>query len=146
MQRVKTRRLPPLLRSCWITLNATFQKRLLPFEITPDQYIVLRWLYERGDMETNQVTLATLMFTDANNISSLIDRMMKSGLLHRKASSKDSRMKCLSLTETGREKFKKTSPIARSLEKEVLKDLKVEEKEIFLQLLSRLSSFLNQSA
>jgi DNA-binding MarR family transcriptional regulator len=119
---------------------------LLPFEITPDQYIVLRWLYERGDMETNQITLATLMFTDANNISSLIDRMMKSGLLNRKASSKDSRMKCLSLTEAGREKFKKTSPVARSLEKEVLKDLKVGEKEIFLQLLSRLSSFLNQSA
>ncbi|MDG1139178.1 MAG: MarR family transcriptional regulator [Opitutales bacterium] len=146
MHKENARRLPTLLRSCWITLNATFQKRLLPFEITPDQYIALRWLYERGDKETNQVTLATLMCTDANNISGLISRMITSGLLQRKASIKDNRMKCLNLTAAGREKFKKTIPVARFLEKEVLADLRGQEREIFLRLLSRLSSFLNHSA
>ena len=146
MRNDKNRRLPPLLRSCWIKLNTTFQKRLLPFGITPDQYTALRWIYERRAKETNQVTLAALMFTDANNISGLLSRMVKSGLIERKISSSDHRMKSLKLTPAGLKKFKVTRPVALSLEKEVLADLNPTDKETFLHLLNRLSSHLNHSA
>ena len=145
MQRDKIRRLPPLLRSCWIKLNTAFQKRLLPFGITPDQYTALRWIYERGSKETNQVTLAALMFTDANNISSLLSRMVKSGLVERMVSSSDHRMKYLKLTPAGLKKFKATRPVALSLEKEVLTGLNSADKETFLPLLNRLSSYLHHS-
>ena len=145
MQRDKIRRLPPLLRSCWIKLNTAFQKRLLPFGITPDQYTALRWIYERDSKETNQVTLAALMFTDANNISSLVSRMVKSGLVERMVSSSDHRMKYLKLTPAGLKKFKATRPVALSLEKEVLTGLNSADKETFLPLLNRLSSYLHHS-
>jgi DNA-binding MarR family transcriptional regulator len=145
MQRDKIRRLPPLLRSCWIKLNTAFQKRLLPFGITPDQYTALRWIYERDSKETNQVTLAALMFTDANNISSLLSRMVKSGLVERMVSSSDHRMKYLKLTPAGLKKFKATRPVALSLEKEVLTGLNSADKETFLPLLNRLSSYLHHS-
>jgi DNA-binding MarR family transcriptional regulator len=145
MQKDKIRRLPPLLRSCWIKLNTAFQKRLLPFGITPDQYTALRWIYERDSKETNQATLAALMFTDANNISSLLSRMVKSGLIERMVSSSDHRMKYLKLTPAGLKKFKATRPVALSLEKEVLTGLNSADKETFLPLLNRLSSYLHHS-
>ena len=145
MRRDKNRRLPPLLRSCWIKLNTAFQKRLLPFGITPDQYTALRWIYERDSKETNQATLAALMFTDANNISSLLSRMVKSGLIERMVSSSDHRMKYLKLTPAGLKKFKATRPVALSLEKEVLTGLNSADKETFLSLLNRLSSYLHRS-
>ena len=145
MRKDKNRRLPPLLRSCWIKLNTTFQKRLLPFGITPDQYTALRWIYERDSKETNQVTLAALLFTDANNISSLLSRMVKSGLVERMVSSSDHRMKYLKLTPAGLKKFKITRPVALSLEKEVLTGLNSADKETFLSLLNRLSSYLHCS-
>ena len=145
MRRDKNRRLPPLLRSCWIKLNPSFQKRLLPFGITPDQYTALRWIYERDSKETNQATLAALMFTDANNISSLLSRMVKSGLIERMVSSSDHRMKYLKLTPAGLKKFKATRPVALSLEKEVLTGLNSADKETFLSLLNRLSSYLHRS-
>jgi DNA-binding MarR family transcriptional regulator len=145
MQKDKIRRLPPLLRSCWIKLNTAFQKRLLPFGITPDQYTALRWIYERDSKETNQATLAALMFTDANNISSLLSRMVKSGLIERMVSSSDHRMKYLKLTPAGLKKFKATRPVALSLEKEVLTGLNSADKETFLSLLNRLSSYLHRS-
>jgi DNA-binding MarR family transcriptional regulator len=145
MRRDKNRRLPPLLRSCWIKLNTAFQKRLLPFGITPDQYTALRWIYERCGEETNQVTLAALMFTDANNISGLLSRMVKSGLIKRMVSSSDHRMKYLKITPAGLKKFNATRPVALSLEEEVLAGLNTADKETFLHLLNRLSSDLHHS-
>ena len=145
MRRDKNRRLPPLLRSCWIKLNTTFQKRLLPFGITPDQYTALRWIYERCGEETNQVTLAALMFTDANNISGLLSRMVKSGLIKRMVSSSDHRMKYLKITPAGLKKFNATRPVALSLEEEVLAGLNTADEETFLHLLNRLSSDLHHS-
>ena len=93
MQEEQQRRLPPLLRNCWNKLNASFKKRLLQIGITPDQYIVLRWLYEKHGEEINQSRLAKLMFTDANNISSLTSRMEKAGLLKRYKFQKRSKTK-----------------------------------------------------
>ena len=145
MRRDKNRRLPPLLRSCWIKLNTTVQKRLLPFGITPDQYTALRWIYERCGEETNQVTLAALMFTDANNISGLLSCMVKSGLIKRMVSSSDHRMKYLKITPAGLKKFNATRPVALSLEEEVLAGLNTADKETFLHLLNRLSSDLHHS-
>lgn len=145
MRRDKNRRLPPLLRSCWIKLNTAFQKRLLPFGITPDQYTALRWIYERCGEETNQVTLAALMFTDANNISGLLSRMVKSGLIKRMVSSSDHRMKYLKITPAGLKKFNATRPVALSLEEEVLAGLNTADEETFLHLLNRLSSDLHHS-
>mgnify|MGYP001158867279 FL=1 len=145
MQGLQEQRLPPLLRNCWIKLNSAFQKRLQPLGITPDQYIVLRWLYEKQSFQINQSDLAKLMFTDANNISDLTLRMEKANLIRRSISGSDKRQKVLQLTKLGESKFHESKPIAKSLESKVLAALNPSEKEDFKSLLSRLSSFLNQS-
>ena len=75
--------LPPLLRSCWIKLNATFQNQVAKIGLTPDQYTVLRWLNELDHETVSQKDLKRLMFTDANNIAALVKRMESSGLIKR---------------------------------------------------------------
>ena len=145
MQGLQEQRLPPLLRNCWIKLNSALQKRLQPLGITPDQYIVLRWLNEKQSFQINQSDLAKLMFTDANNISGLTLRMEKANLIRRSISASDRRQKVLQLTTLGESKYQESKPVAKSLESEVLAVLSPSEKEDFKLLLSRLSSFLNLS-
>lgn len=135
--------LPPLLRACWIKLNSTFQKRLSELKITPDQYIVLRWLTERTSNSTSQSVLARLMFTDANNISALIKRMENHGLLNRYTSENDKRVKILRITERGKNKFKLGKEIATNLENQSLSGLSEKEKIEFNFLLGKLNELLN---
>jgi DNA-binding MarR family transcriptional regulator len=85
------------------------------------------------------------MFTDANNISGLLSRMVKSGLIKRMVSSSDHRMKYLKITPAGLKKFNATRPVALSLEEEVLAGLNTADEETFLHLLNRLSSDLHHS-
>ena len=142
MQEEQQRSLPPLLRNCWNKLNASFKKRLLQIGITPDQYIVLRSLYEKHGEEINQSRLAKLMFTDANNISSLTSRMEKAGLLKRTNSKSDRRQKFLQITSLGKANFQACQPIAERLENEVLSGLNDKDQKDFKSLLSRLKVFL----
>ena len=136
--------LPPLLRSCWIRLNAIFQSRLQPIGITPDQYIALRWLHERKSQKTNQKILANLMFTDANNISNLISRMEKSRLIERFSCANDRRKKFLRATSFGLSKFVEAQPLAKSLERLALESINQNERKDFLQLMSKLNQFFKK--
>ena len=137
--------LPPLLRACWIKLNSTFQKRLYELKITPDQYIVLRWLNERTNEQTTQSTLANLMYTDANNISALIIRMENLGFLSRLTNPNDRRKKIIQISPKGIEKFNRARKVARLLEKQALSGFCEKEKLEFNMLLGRLNEFLNKS-
>lgn len=139
------RRFPPLLRSCWIKLNATLQKRLQGLGITPDQYIALRWMHEMFPQKLNQVALAKLMYTDANNISGLISRMENEKLVERTSSINDKRQKTLNITPHGKSKFLAAQPIAQSLEKEVVSSIVQKNQDAFLLLLCRLNRLLNKN-
>jgi DNA-binding MarR family transcriptional regulator len=139
------RRFPPLLRSCWIKLNATLQKRLQGLGITPDQYIALRWMHEMFPQKLNQVALAKLMYTDANNISGLISRMENEKLVERTSSINDKRQKTLNITPHGKSKFLAAQPIAQSLEKEVVSSIVQKNQDGFLLLLCRLNRLLNKN-
>ena len=135
---------PSALRACWIKLNTTFAKKLQKVGITPDQYSVLRWIYE--SMEKNQLCqkdLTELMFTDPNNIASLVKRMEKANLIYRKDDSQDKRKKILISTKLGEQKREEAKEIAENLETQTLKSFSPEEKKIFLETLGRMSAYLN---
>ena len=135
---------PSALRACWIKLNTTFSKKLQKVGITPDQYSVLRWIYE--SMEKNQLCqkdLTELMFTDPNNIASLVKRMERANLIYREDDSKDKRKKILFSTKLGEQKREEAKTIAENLETQTLKSFSPEEKKIFLETLGRMSAYLN---
>jgi len=135
--------LPPLLRKCWMRLNALFQKRVAKVGLTPDQYIALRWLNEFPEGSVNQTTLKKLMFTDPNNITGLMGRMEKLGLLERRPDASDRRKKLLYCTAKGQDLFCKAKVIANQLEEEVLSVLTNEERTEFLGLLGQINRFFD---
>jgi DNA-binding MarR family transcriptional regulator len=120
---------PPSLRACWIKLNGEFQKRLLPIGLTPDQYTALRWLNESKEDAICQKDLAKLMFTDPNNISGLVKRMESTGMLCRKNSNHDKRIKLLEITHKGKNLLSLATPVAKRLENETLIKLEYKRKK-----------------
>ena len=117
----RRRRLPPLLRKAWLKLNAVFLRRISPIGLTPDQYIVLRWLTEKGDPGLTQRELS--------------DWMEKAGWISRRPRSNDLRTKEVTPTKHGLRLFAEARSHALSLEENVLDILTEKEREIFLALL-----------
>src|SRR5438874_6825302 len=97
------RRLPPLLRQAWYSLNQAFRRRIAHLGITPDQFTVMRTLLETGGI--TQSDLTNQMSSDPNTVASLLERMEKSGLLERRRHEKDRRARRLHLKSQGKRKY-----------------------------------------
>ena len=136
-------KLPPLLRKCWMRLNAIFQRRMSAIGLTPDQYIALRWLSELPEGSVHQTTLKRLMFTDPNNIAGLVGRMEGLRLIERKTDPSDRRKKLLYRTRKGEVLFDEARVIAKDLEREVLSVLSKKEEADFLLLLGKINRFFD---
>ena len=135
--------LPPLLRECWNRLNSTFMKKVKKVGLTPDQYIVLRWIHELPTGTVSQSKLASLMSTDANNIAGLIKRMSGLRLIDRKKDPLDKRQNLISTTDNGSKLFRQGKKIAEKLEKDSLACFTDDEKDHFLCLLEQLTIKIN---
>jgi DNA-binding MarR family transcriptional regulator len=131
------------LRACWIKLNSTFGKRLQPTGITPDQYSVLRWIHELDQKAIYQKDLAKLLFTDPNNIASLLYRMEKNGLIKRNPVHSDKRKKLVVATKLGKEKWQLCRQIALDVEKALTSTLSTEERTFISSTLKQISNYLN---
>jgi DNA-binding MarR family transcriptional regulator len=68
------------------------------FELAPQQMIALRML---GAGPRKMSDLAQALFCDNSNVTGIVDRLEERGLLRRKASKKDRRVKWLVLTKEG---------------------------------------------
>jgi DNA-binding MarR family transcriptional regulator len=133
------RRLPPLLRKAWYSMNQAFRRRLSGEGITPDQFTALRWLAEKEGTQITQKNLTDLMSSDPNTIASLVKRMEDSNLLMREVSKKDRRANHLKLTQSGKTVHKRARQLAIELQEEVLCDLSGSESDRFLRLLEKVA-------
>ncbi|MBT5379411.1 MAG: MarR family transcriptional regulator, partial [Opitutae bacterium] len=133
------RRLPPLLRKAWYSMNQAFRRRLSGEGITPDQFTALRWLAEKEGTQITQKNLTDLMSSDPNTIASLVKRMEDSNLLMREVSKKDRRANHLKLTQFGKAVHKRARQLAIELQEEVLCDLSGSESDRFLRLLEKVA-------
>ena len=143
MNKRKQKTFPPALRACWIKLNSTFGKKLQPTGITPDQYSVLRWIHELDQKAIYQKDLAKLLFTDPNNIASLLYRMEKNGLIKRNSVHSDKRKKLVVATKLGKEKWLLCRQIALDVEKALTSTLSTEERTFISSTLKQISNYLN---
>lgn len=129
------RRLPPLLRRAWFSLNQAFRRRIAHLGLTPDQYTALRTLAEAGRAGLNQQALTRLMSSDPNTITSLLERMEAAALVRRGADAADRRMRRVQLAPAGRRRFTQAQKLALALQAEVLGSLAAGEREHFLERL-----------
>ena len=116
----RPRRLPPILRRAWYSLNQAFRHRIAHLGITPDQYSILRWLQEGDARGLTQQTITDLMASDPNTITSILQRMEKAGLIERRAHESDKRARRVCVHPKGREAFAEAYEIATELQREAL--------------------------
>ena len=133
------RRLPPLLRKAWLTLNTVFLRRVSDIGLTPDQYIALRWLTEKGESGLTQRELSDWMTSDPNTIASLLSRMEKAGWVRRSTSKEDRRTKNVLSTEAGRKIFETARERALVLESNALEVFSEKEQASFLDSLEKVA-------
>jgi DNA-binding MarR family transcriptional regulator len=125
------RRLPPLLRRAWYSLNQAFRRRIAPLGITPDQFTVMRTLLESEGLTQRELTQR--MSSDPNTVASLVERMEAAGLLERRPHEKDRRAHRLRLLPVGQRKYQAARKIAIALQSEVLGALPEDRREQFLE-------------
>src|SRR3954471_19943156 len=140
------RRLPPLLRRAWYSLNQAFRRRIAHLDITPDQFTVLRTLLESDPAGITQRDLAHLITSDPNTIGSLLERMQAAGLVVRKPHEKDRRAHRIQLAASGRRKYLAARKIAIALQSEVLLVLPEAEREKFLENLALVADGCRKAA
>jgi len=140
------RRLPPLFRRAWYSLNQAFRRRIAHLDLTPDQYTVLRNLFEAGPQGVTQSELASNMSSDPNTVASLVDRMERADLLHRQTDPDDRRARRLRLAPDGRKKFRLALSLANQLQREVLAPLSPTEAAYFFTVLDKIATACRNAA
>jgi DNA-binding MarR family transcriptional regulator len=126
------RRLPPLLRRAWYSLNQAFRRRIIHLDITPDQFTALRILGEHDQKGLSQRQLTELMSSDPNTVASLVERMESSGLIQRRQHETDKRANRIKLRAKGKKTYSIAREIAVTLQQEVLLPLPSERRDAFL--------------
>ena len=130
------RRLPPLLRRCWFSLNQAFRRRIIFTGVTPDQFTVLRTLVESDPKGLTQRDIADMISSDPNTIASLLERMQASGLVERQKHETDRRAHRIIVLPHGRKTYKTIRAIALELQTEILSVLPEPRREEFLENLA----------
>ena len=123
-------------------LNYTLMRRLADLKLSPDQYVVLRWLAEAiasGLPGLSQKDLCERMTSDPNTIAAMMGRMEKAALIHRDPDPRDRRSRIVSPTAEGRKIFKIARERALALEKEALRGLSTAERTKFIDVLASLA-------
>ena len=80
----------------------------LGFNITVDQWLVMKHLYEHGEMK--QIELAELIFKDNPTLTRIIDLLCDKGLMQRTMHHADRRSFLVSLTKEGTKKVEQLKP------------------------------------
>src|ERR1051325_11544148 len=140
------RRLPPLLRRSWYSMNQALRRRILHLEITPDQFTALRILGEADGKGLSQRELTELMSSDPNTVASLVERMEDNGLIQRKTHEKDRRAHRIKLLAKGKRTYAAAREVAVQLQKDILSSLPSDRCEPFLQELTIVADACRRAA
>lgn len=108
------------------------------FELTPQQYNVLRILYVRGEQGLCNTDIASLMVTRVPDMTRLIDRMARDGLLERRRSEFDRRMVKIHLLPRGRERCQRIDAPLVKMTQDLMKHYSREEQSQLKRLLDKL--------
>ena len=107
---------------------------------------MLRTVLEGDPNGLTQRQLTKLITSDPNTIASLLERMDVAGLLERKPHETDRRAHRIRLKAAGQRKYAEIREIANALQAEALSVLPAEQREDFLENLSRVADACRAAA
>ena len=120
------------------------EKFFRSFGLTDVQYNLLALLMEQGENgELSQVELSGMMLVNRANITMLVDRMERSGLVRRISSASDRRVKMVAATVDGKKRYMEADREYMRRINEVTAVLRHDEKEQLISLLERIRTALS---
>lgn len=120
---------------------AIFLEETAAFDITPVQYAILAGV--RSHPGVDQVSLARLIGFDRTTIGGVIDRLEKKGLVERRLSPSDRRIRLLYPTLGGVDLLSAVYPVTERAQRRMLQPLSDEEAIQFKALMARIVAHHN---
>jgi len=119
-------------------------KMVQPYDVSAGQTPLLYLLNQKEGR--NQAELAKVLGVKPSSLTSMLNRMGKTGLLERRASDTDLRAYNIYLTDKGRRVSKKLSAITRFINERTLAGFRGEEKLLLLRLLEHMMSNMRRQS
>ncbi|PPA71721.1 MarR family transcriptional regulator [Jeotgalibacillus proteolyticus] len=121
-----------------LLLTGFIKSRLEPYNLAPEQNLIMMLLWERDGLTQNQ--MVQMLNKDKTNIARMASNLEKKGFIKRSQSEEDKRVIQIFLTSEGKKLGDKIIPIAEQFNELVCKGLSEEELTELERLLSKMSS------
>ncbi|MFZ7104256.1 MAG: MarR family winged helix-turn-helix transcriptional regulator [Peptococcaceae bacterium] len=131
------------LRRCHDLITVKTDNNLLELNISQAQYHVLRILDDLGAVSMTEIS--KLLFRGKSNLTTLIDRMEKAGLVKRQADEEDRRVLKIEMTPLGQEIHDQVAKLHRSFLVDLFSSLTEEEIKQLNDLLKKLGKSLGHT-
>lgn len=115
-----------------------FNEWLDHFELNDGRHAVLDALARSNDIGCSQAELAIRLGQSESNVSTLIERMQRDGLVDRSRSSEDRRKRVLRITEAGQTKLQAVNTRRAAWAKELFQGVPDADRTVLVILLERL--------
>jgi DNA-binding MarR family transcriptional regulator len=116
--------------------TALFIEETAGFDVTAVQYSLLTALAEHGEMDQN--TLAFEIGLERSSVAEVLPRLESRGLIARRQSEQDKRVKLVKLTRKGKSVFQRMDDAVRRAHDRTIEVLPQEQRELFMLQLIRL--------
>ncbi|OZI45169.1 MarR family winged helix-turn-helix transcriptional regulator [Bordetella genomosp. 4] len=121
-----------------------FSEETSAFNITPVQYSLLTALRERGELDQN--SLALDIGLERSSVAEVLPRLETRGLIERRQSPEDGRVKLVRLTREGRTLVKRMQPAVQRAHDRTIEQLPEEARDLFMLQMIRLVEANNSHA
>ncbi|MBM7837839.1 DNA-binding MarR family transcriptional regulator [Alkalihalobacillus xiaoxiensis] len=116
---------------------------LRTYGITPEQWTVLKRLYQNGDLTQKQ--LSKVAEKDKATLTRILDLLAQKQLIERKQNAEDKRSFLVGITTKGSDLYKTIKPTTEELYRQtIVKGISEEELSIYINVLSQLKENSSQ--
>ncbi len=115
-------------------IEKRFTKAGLP--IVAQDFAILFRLFSGGTL--SQAQIVDLMMRDKTTVTRRLDGLVKKGLIERKPNAEDRRRFDICITQQGKDTLDIAFPLARDFQKELVKDVPQQDKEVTIQTLRKI--------
>lgn len=121
-----------------------FVEECRAFDLTPVQYAALVAIHTHPGIDATR--LSSVIAFDRSTLGSVIARLEAKGLIERKSSSEDKRVKLLHLTKNGSAVLRDIMPLVDRAQARMLQPLKPADRKAMLALMTQLVDLNNEAS
>lgn len=125
-----------LLGKAYQKAHGDFKKRLLPYNLTNLQHLVLEGLWYKQGITAAE--LGKMLILDKATLSGVLERMVRAGWIIKKADPDDARFQLISTTKKANDLKKVLLEERQTANHELLQNFSIEEKLLFKRMIKDL--------